>query len=119
MSSFKVKFVGNHWYPCLNHESGYLPFFNEKIDKYLSIIDSSKYEELTIELEELGIIVFGINIVDFNDEDIVRYLTTEDNFDMRFTINGHQFEISSDLYWLLEDTFNLNLHKTMYKIHIY
>jgi hypothetical protein len=46
-------------------------------------------------------------------------LTTDDNFDIRFVVNEHEFLISSDVYWLLENQFNFNFHKTSYKIHIY
>ena len=78
-----------------------------------------KSGEITVELEELGILFGGINIIYFNEEDIVRYLTTDDNFDIRFVVNEHEFLISSDVYWLLENQFNFNFHKTSYKIHIY
>ena len=75
--------------------------------------------ELNVEFEEIGIIFEGINIVYFNENDIVRYLTTDDDFNIRFIINGHEFNISSDLYWALENQFNFNFHKTSYKIHVY
>lgn len=119
MLGFKVKKVGSHWYPAINHEIGFINGFEEKIDRYLSVIDMTKSEELTIEFEELGVIFGGINIIYFNESDIVRYLTTDDNFDLRFIINNHEFVINSDLYWLLEDQFNFNFHKTSYRIHIY
>lgn len=119
MLSFKVKKVGNHWYPDIKHERGYIDGFDEKIDRYLSIIDISKSNELTIEFEELGVIFAGINIIYFNESDIVRYLTTDDVFDIRFEVNNHEFTIYSDIYWLLEYQFNFNFHKTSYKIHIY
>lgn len=119
MLKFKVKLIKNHWYPCINHESGYICGFEEKIDRYLNIRDTAKYEELTIEFEELGVVFNGINIIYFNEEDIVRYLTTDDNFNLRFVVNDHEFTINSDLYWMLEDQFNFNFHKTSYRIHIY
>lgn len=119
MLSFKVKKVGNHWYPNIIHERGYIVGFEEKIDRYLDIIDMSKSEELTIEFEELGVVFAGINIIYFNESDIVRYLTTDDDFDLRFVVNDHEFKISSEIYWLLEDQFNFNFHKSSYKIHIY
>lgn len=117
--TLSVKRVGNHWYPCINHDLGYLCGFDEKSDRYLSVLDYSKNERLTFEFEELHSIVEGINIIYFNEEDIVRYLMTDDSFDLRVTINGHEFTISSDLYWLLENQFNFNFHKSLYKIHVY
>lgn len=119
MYKFKVKKVGNHWYPCINHVLGYIDGFEKKIDRYLNILDICNMEELTIELEEIGIIFEGINIIYFNEQDIVTYLTTDENFDIRFVINGHEFIINSDLYWRLENQFNFNFHKNSYKIHIY
>ncbi len=115
----QVKKVGNHWYPCIKHEAGYLVGFDSKIDKYLSILNINKSEELTIEFEELGIIWGGINIIYFNENDIVRYLTTNDVFNLRFVVNDHEFTISSDLYFMLENIYNFNFHKNSYKIHIY
>lgn len=117
--NFKLKLVGNHWYPCIKHDLENMIGFNRKIDKFLSCIDSSKEEELTVELEEIGSIMEGINIVYFHESDIYRYLTTQDNFDLRFVINNREFSINSDLYWLLEYHFNFNFHKESYKIHIY
>lgn len=119
MLGFKIKKIANHWYPVVKHETGFINGFDEKIDRYLSIIDIIKSEELTIEFEELGIIFEGVNIIYFNESDIVRYLTTDDDFDLRFMINNHEFVINSDLYWLLESQFNFNFHKTSYKVHIY
>lgn len=119
MKKFKLKKVKNHWYPCINHELGDTINLTEKIDRYLSILDLGRTEEITVEFEELGVVFDGVNIIYFNEEDIVRYLTTDDDFDIRFVINEHEFLVSSDLYWLLEEQFNFNFHKTSYKIHIY
>lgn len=119
MLKFNVKKLNNHWYPCIEHELGCIRGFNTKIDRYFNAIDISKSEELTIEFEELGVIFAGINIIYFNENDILKYLTTDYSFDLRFVINDNEFEISSDLYWLLENQFNFNFHKTSYKIHIY
>lgn len=119
MKKFKLKKIGKHWYPCINHELGDSINLTEKIDRYLNILDLGKTEELTIEFEELGALFYGVNIIYFSEEDIVRYLTTDDDFDIRFIVNKHEFLISSDLYWLLEEQFNFNFHKSSYKIHIY
>ena len=116
---FKVKRLGNHWYPAIKHNLGYIDGFEKKIDRYLTVLDVFNTEELTIELEELGVMYEGINIIYFDESDIVRYLMTDDDFMINFVINGHQFKLSSDLYWLLEDQFNCNFHKSTYKIHIY
>lgn len=119
MLSFKIKKIGNHWYPSVNHDLGYIVGFEEKIDKYLNILDIYKCDELTVEFDEIGVIFEGTNIIYFNEKDIVRYLETDDNFDLSFVVNNHDFKISSDIYYLLETQFNFNFHKTSYSIHIY
>lgn len=118
MVKLLIRKVGNHWYPCINHELGDNIGFNKKIDRYLEKLDFSNSGEVTIELEELNVLWDGLNIIYFHEEDIVRFLTTNDDFNMRFVINNHKFEISSTLYWLLEEQFNLNLHDTGYRIHV-
>lgn len=118
-TQIKIVKVGNHWYLSINHELGYISGFDEKIDKYLNILDLSKCGNLTLEFEEIGVIVAGINIVYFNEDDILRYFTTDDDFNLRFMINNHEFFINSDLYWLLENQYNFNFHKSMYRIHIF
>lgn len=119
MLNFKVKKVGNHWYPCINHELGYICGFSEKIDRYLDRLDYVHCEEISVEFEELGVIVEGLNIIYFNEQDMVRYLMTDDDFDIRFVVNNHEFTISSDLYLMLENQFNFNFHKSTYRINIY
>lgn len=119
MITFKIKKVGNQWYPCLNHGRGFIDCFDEKINKYLNMIDTSKFEEITISLEELDIFWDVPNVIYFNEQDIVRYLTTDDDFDLRFVINNHEMTLSSNIFWLLENQFNLNFHKTSYSISIY
>ena len=116
---FKVKLVGNHWYPCISHDYYSDIKFNRKIDRFLNTIDIFNGGELNIEFEELGSIFEGPNIIFFAEEDIVRYLTTNDYFSLKFTINNYTYEINSDLYFLLEQQFNFNFHKNSYKIHIY
>lgn len=116
---FKVKLIGNHWYPCIQHNCYSKIGFNKKIDWTLSLICGSNWEELTIEFEELGSIWDDINIIYFDEADIVKYLTTDEYFMLKFTINGRTYEINSDLYFLLEQQFNFNFHKNSYKIHIY
>lgn len=115
----KVIKVGNHWYPSINHQLGYIEGFEKKIDLYLNRLNVFNTNELTIDFEEIGVIYEGINIIYFNEVDIVRYLTTDDEFNIKFVVNNHEFSISSYLYWCLENQFNFNFHKNSYKVHIY
>ena len=122
MIDFKVKLLGNHWYPSISHYDGCLVGFNEKIDKFLNYFNynHNQTDELTLEFEELGVIWEGVDgIIYFDENDMCRYFTTDDNFDLRFVINNHEFSISSDMYFWLEQVFDFNFHKTNYQIRIY
>lgn len=119
MLSFKIKKLGNYWYPDINHDINEICTFDVKLNRYLNLIDVSKCGELTIEFEELGSIWGGYNILYFDEQDITRYLMTNDEFNLKYMVNNHIFEISSDLYWLLENNFNFNFHKESYRLHVY
>lgn len=118
MLSFKIKKLGDYWYPDIPHEANYIYTFDKKCNKLFNRIDNG-YGELTIEFEEIGIIFDGLNILYFEEQDITKYLMTDDDFNLHFMINNHIFEISSDFYWLLEHNFNFNFHKESYRIHVY
>ena len=83
----KVIKVGNHWYPSINHQLGYIEGFEKKIDLYLNRLNVFNTNELTIDFEEIGVIYEGINIIYFNEVDIVRYLTTDDEFNIKFVLD--------------------------------
>ncbi len=122
MISFKVKLLGNHWYPSISHHEGCIVGFNEKIDKFLDFFNynHNNNDELTLEFEELGDVWEGVDgIIYFDEKDMCRYFTTDDNFDLKFIINNHEFSISSDMYFWLEQILNFNFHKTEYQIRIY
>lgn len=119
MTTFKVKQVGNHWYPCVQHDLGYINGFDDRISRFLNKIDVFKNGELTFNLEEVGIIFEGENILYFNEADIVKYLMTDEDFEMHVIINNKQFVIHSDLYSILESNFQLDFHKNTYLISIY
>jgi hypothetical protein len=119
MATIKVKRISNHWYPCIKHDLDYINGFNDKISKYLNCLDNFHTEELTFDFKEMGIIWDCENIICFNEEDIIRYLTTDEDFELRFTINGREFTIHSDLYTSLEEQFHFDFHKTTYLIDIY
>lgn len=119
--NIKFKKVGNHWYPCINHSQEHNITLCRNASRWLNLFSKSKIlypEEIDINFEEIGVEINGINIIYFYEEDITRYLTTDDYFDMRFNINGYTYSISSDLYMLLEEQYHFNFHKESYKIHI-
>lgn len=121
MVHFKIKKVGNHWYPCVNHEYDSDISLDPKIEKYLNnySVKSGYVDEVTIELEEISMITEDINLIFFNESDITRYYTTDDDFNLRFEINDHEFEIDAYLFECFELQFNLNFHENLYKLHIW
>lgn len=93
--------------------------FNKKIDRIFNKIDFLNFRSLTIQFQESDELEDKEARLYFDEQDIYRYLTTSDFLDMKFMINNHEFSINSDIYWLLENTYNFNFHKKSYKIYIY
>ena len=121
MISFNIKKVGNHWYPCVNHDYGSDISLDEKIERILNIFSCffGGTETFTIELEEIPLIMEDLNLIYFDESDITRFYTTNDDFDLRFEINNHEFKLSAYLFSCLENQFHVNLHETLYKLHIW
>ena len=117
----KIKQVGNHFYPCINHDFGYNISLCRNTERWFRIWNKHKVirpDEVEIEFEEIGIEISGINIIYFYEEDITRYLTTDDYFDMTVWINNHYFVISSDLYSILEQVYQFKFHENIYRVEL-
>ena len=112
------KKLGNHWYPCLEHESlsdlGIDPVF----ERLFNIMDKYNDEVINVYLYEESSIIINEGLIQFTEEDILRYLTTNDYFIMDLYIEDHKFSISSKLYQLLEQNYNFNFHKFIYRIEV-
>lgn len=123
IQSIKILKVGNHLYPDINHSEAYEIQLSEKIErvlqKYISIHQELNGDSCEIVFYEQYDIIADRGILQFKEADIVKYLTTDDDFDLTFYIDDHEFTISSDLYSLLEQQFNFNFHKTLYRIEIW
>lgn len=121
MVQFKIKKVGNHWYPCVSHFYGSDISLDVKIEKVLDKFSKflSNTEEFIIELEEIPLITEEDNLVYFDESDITRFYTTDDDFDLRFEVNGREFKISAYLFNCLEEQFDINIHETLYKLYIW
>lgn len=113
----RIKKLGEHWYPDIEHNDPYDLSLNDKIDKFLNFFDKNNSGELEVCLIETYTFVDDNTII-FNDDDIRRYLTTTDEFNLRFYVADREFEISSNLFNLLEYHYNPNFHKICYKIEI-
>lgn len=115
--SIKLKKIGNHLYPCIDHESALDIQLSPKVERVLFRFLHG--DECEIVFYEQYDILADYGVIQFKEEDIVRYLTTDDTFDLTCYIDGHEFQISSDLYTTLELQYNFNFHKTLYRIEIW
>lgn len=110
-----VKKIGNHWYPSLKHDSPDEIALDYKLEKLLSFLDVNNTEDLQFLIYEIHSWTNNTTI-QFNEEDMWRWLNTTDIFDMRFYINDHEYVVSSSLIDLLEDQFNMDFYETLYSI---
>lgn len=115
--TFRAKKLGSFWYLDVEHLDPYTILFNQKICRVFSKIDKNNIGELSIFLDECNTIIEP-NTIFIKDEDLLRYFTTTDDFEIRFYIDDHEFSISADMYNLLESLYNTNFHKTLYTIHV-
>lgn len=120
MTQLIIRLIGNHWYPCVNHNHGDLIALSPKIERYFNIFAHAfgDIQEIVIDFEEIGIYFSEINAICFNEEDIMKYYTSNDYFLLKFTINNHEFEIDSYVFSCIEEQLNLNFCDNLYKLHI-
>lgn len=111
--------IGNHYYPNLNHSNPNDLKLDPKFDRMLNIINQDDLYFPTVRLYEVGDVLPDEGLIKINEDDITRYLTTDDHFDLRVDVNGHRFKLSSGLYTVLEKNLHLDLCKTLYKIEIW
>ena len=112
-----VKKLGNRWYLDVDHENPLDIAFNDKLCRVFNLYDKYNQGQLYIVLvEEYSLIYYNTLFV--NDEDVLRYFTTSDDFDMRFIVRDHEFTIPVSMYHIIEMEFNPNFHKTCYRLEI-
>lgn len=119
-TQIEFKKLGNHWYPSIEHESLDDIQLDYKIERVLTRLASTNIydkEKISIRIVEQNTILYE-NTIQFRDEDLNRYFTTNDEFDFIVYIGDKTFPISSTLYSLLEELFNFNFHKTLYACNI-
>lgn len=119
-TQIEFKKLGNHWYPSIEHESFDDIQLDYKIERVLTRLASTNIydkEKISIRIVEQNTILYE-NTIQFRDEDLNRYFTTNDEFDFIVYIGDKTFPISSTLYSLLEELFNFNFHKTLYACNI-
>lgn len=117
IKEIKIKRLGNHWYLNVNHESLDEIALDEKIERMLFILDRSEEGEFLCTIYETGCILYP-NTIQFSDDSLRRYFTTNDDFNIDFWIGDRSFQISSTLYSLLEYQYEFNFHDTLYCIEL-
>lgn len=110
-----IKKIGNHWYPDIKHNDPTDIILDEKIEKVLSKYDKNNYGIVDLYFyEQCEILSKGT--LQFDEKDMLYYLTTDDDFNLRIYIDDHQFYISAVLLSLLEYQYNFNFQSCLYRI---
>ena len=109
--------IGNHWYPNLKHDTPDEITLNYKTEKLLSLLDKHNTGNLQFLIYEVHTWT-NSNTVQFNEEDMWRWLNTTDIFDLRLYIKDNEYIVSSCLIDLLEDQFNMDFYDTLYSIEL-
>ena len=117
MKSIVFKKLANHWYPEIPHDSLDDIRLSRKIEKCFNILDSDNFGFITLMLCEENCLMDEKSL-QFSDESMRRYFTTNDDFDLDIWVGNKKFQISSSLYFLLEQLYNFNFHDTGYRIHV-
>lgn len=113
----KVVKVGNHWYPNLQHSDPKELILDRKLEILFTRLDCSGLGELTFLLSEVHSWMTN-DVIQFDENDIVKWITSDKNFDLTVYIGDHDFKVSSVLLDLFETQFNTNFHKNLYSINL-
>lgn len=119
MATLTIKKVGNHWYCDVSHDLKVDISLSDKIEKFCNVIQN-KYgtDIVSFSIEEVVFIKDSTDLICFKEEDITRYFITNDEFNLKFKINGREFEINSNLYYYITQELGLNFHISMYTIKL-
>lgn len=114
------KKVGNHWYLDIEHDNPQDLILDPVLERFLSSRDSLNLGIVdNIYLVEQNGFIEPEGLLQFTDEDLLRYFTTKDTFKMNIFISNHHFQISSNLYSLLENKYQLDFHISAYRLAVY
>ena len=120
LTTLTFKKLGNHWYLDIPHDNPEDLVLDRRIELMLNRLDVWKEGIITnISLICQRTFIDSEGLIQFDDADLFRYFTTNDDFTMALYINGHKWSISSKLYFLIEQKYKLDLHELVYKISIF
>ena len=120
LTTLTFKKLGNHWYLDIPHDNPEDLVLDRRIELMLNSLDVWIEGIVTnISLICQSGLIDSEGLIQFDDNDLLRYFTTNDDFIMALYINGHKLSISSRLYFLIEQRYKLDLHELVYKISIF
>ena len=120
LTTLTFKKLGNHWYLDIPHDNPEDLVLDRRIELMLNRLDVWKEGIVTnISLICQSGFIDNEGLIQFDDKDLLRYFTTNDDFTMALYINGHKWSISSRLYFLIEQKYKLDFHELVYKISIF
>ena len=120
LTTLTFKKLGNHWYLDIPHDNREDLILDRRIELMLNRLDVWKEGIVTnVSLICQSGFIDNEGLIQFDDNDLLRYFTTDDDFIMALYINGHKWSISSRLYFLIEQRYKLDLHELVYKISIF
>jgi hypothetical protein len=114
------KKIGNHWYLDIEHDNPQDLILDPVLERFLSRLDSLNIGIVdNVYLVEQTGFIEPEGLLQFTDEDLLRYFTTKDIFKMNIFISNYHFQISSNLYSLLENKYQLDFHISAYRLAVY
>jgi hypothetical protein len=114
------KKVGNHWYLDIPHDNPSDLVLDKRLERLINRLD--KWDSGVVDkiyLSEQTDYINPDGLIQFKDDDLLRYFTTKDSFLMTLYIGNHKFKISSNLYTLIESKYQLDLHVSAYRFVVY
>lgn len=119
MATLTIKKVGNHWYCDVPHDLKTDISLSKKVEQVCRIIaNRQEADYVSFDIYEVAFVDDSTDLICFKEEDITRYFITDDEFNLRFKVNGSKFEINSNLYFYITNYLGLNFHVNMYKIKV-
>lgn len=121
MKSVQLVFkkVGNHWYLNIPHDKPNDLILHPVFERCLDVLNTDNTGIVSnVYLDECYNLDSNF-LIQFTDQDLLKYFTTDKSFLMDLYIDNHCYKISSELYSLLEATYQLDLHQVLYKITIF
>lgn len=108
--------MANHWYVNLEHEDPYSICLPENAERFLNVLDYYKEGKVHFLLREVHSYIDN-STIEFEEEDLLRYIETNDDFSLRVYIGKRMFMFSSDLIYLLETKLDIRFIENLYGLY--